>query len=138
MLHDQVDVVHIVVSLVICHDVGMVHSMQNLHFVHDSSNILFAHFLLVDDFDSPLLLWIFPVDCQVYLTVRACAQPLFVDYILLLKLLDPCFDFDLSRPLATSCSLRQSLCATSFCLRLRTVTWRFGIHAPHFNVFFIP
>ena len=62
MLHDQVDVVHIVVSFVVCHDVGMVDSMQNLHFVHYSSNILLAHLLLVDDFDGPFLLWVFAVN----------------------------------------------------------------------------
>ena len=53
ILHDQIDILLIVVGLVIFHDVGVVESVKDSYFLHDAVNVI-SEFDFVQDLDGNL------------------------------------------------------------------------------------
>ena len=57
VLHDKVDVLLVVISLVILYNVWMVKLIENGDFLHDAINIV-SEFLLVQHFDGNEMIWV--------------------------------------------------------------------------------
>jgi len=88
ILHDQVDILFINVSLIILHDVWVVQSCQDPHLFLDGLEVV-LQLLLVHDFDSHLMLLVVLVESQEDLSESTATQDLsvIVDLVILFQLL---------------------------------------------------
>ena len=88
VLHDQVDVLHIVVGLVIFDNVRMVQRMQNCDLLHDAVNIV-AQLYLVKHLDSHLEVFVMLIRGQEDATEGSNAEYLClrVDMVILFELM---------------------------------------------------
>jgi len=88
VLHDQIQVLHVVVRFEVLHNVGVVQLLQDAHLVHDFCEVFWAHFLFVDYLNSHVETLVFLVDGFEDLAESACAENIAVDIVLGSQFLD--------------------------------------------------
>ena len=89
VLHDEVNVLLIVIGLIILHDVGMVELVENSNFFHDAINII-LELLLVENFDGNKMVWVEFVVGLEYSSKSSNSKylSLGIDMVVLLELVD--------------------------------------------------
>ena len=89
VLHDEVNVLLIVVGLIILHDVWMVELVENSNFFHDAINII-LELLLVENFDGNKMVWVEFVVGLEYSSKSSNSKylSLGIDMVVLLELVD--------------------------------------------------
>ena len=89
ILHDQVNVHSIVVSLIILHDIRMIQRVQSLNLIHDIAKIL-AKSIFVQDFNGDFDIRIMLICCQEDLAKGSCSEHLrlMINVIVLFQLMD--------------------------------------------------
>ena len=94
-LHDEVQVVFVVVGLKVFNDVGVIDLLEQVDLVHDRGKIFGGHLVLAEHLDCDLVLWTLPVDTLVNFAEGTFSEDMAIDIVDLLQLMYTCHDFHL-------------------------------------------
>ena len=94
-LHDEVQVVLVVVGLEVLDNVGVVNLLEQVNLVHDRGEIFGGHLVLAEHLDCDLVLRVASVDTLINLTKGAFPKDMAIDIVDLLELMYTCLDFNL-------------------------------------------
>ena len=94
-LHDEVQVVLVVVGLEVLDNVGVVNLLEQVNLVHDRGEIFGGHLVLAEHLDCDLVLRVASVDTLINLTEGAFPEDMAIDIVDLLELMYTCLDFNL-------------------------------------------
>ena len=94
-LHDEVQVVFVVVGLKVLDDVGVIDLLEQVDLVHDRGKIFGGHLVLAEHLDCDLVLWTLPVDTLVNFAEGTFSEDMAIDIVDLLQLMYTCHDFHL-------------------------------------------
>ena len=94
-LHDEVQVVFVIVGLKVLDDVGVIDLLEQVDLVHDRGKIFGGHLVLAEHLDCDLVLWTLPVDTLVNFAEGTFSEDMAIDIVDLLQLMYTCHDFHL-------------------------------------------
>ena len=94
-LHDEVQVVFVVVGLKVLDDVRVIDLLEQVDLVHDRGKIFGGHLVLAEHLDCDLVLWTLPVDTLVDFAEGTFSEDMAIDIVDLLQLMYTCHDFHL-------------------------------------------
>ena len=89
-LHDEVQVVFVVVGLKVFDDVGVIDLLEQVDLVHDRGKIFGGHLVLAEHLDCDLVLWTLPVDTLVNFAEGTFSEDMAIDIVDLLQLMYTC------------------------------------------------
>ena len=89
-LHDEVQVVLVVVGLEVLDDVGVIDLLEQVDLVHDRGKIFGGHLVLAEHLDCDLVLWTLPVDTLVNFAEGTFSEDMAIDIVDLLQLMYTC------------------------------------------------
>ena len=89
-LHDEVQVVLVVVGLKVLDDVGVVDLLEQVNLVHDRCKIFGGHLVLAEHLNCDLVLWTLPVDTLVNFAEGTFSEDMAIDIVDLLQLMYTC------------------------------------------------
>jgi len=93
-LHDQVQVVLVIVRLKVLDNVGVVNLPQQINLIHDRRQIFRRHFVFAEHFDCDLVFWAIPIYTLVNFAKCTFSENVTVNVVALFQLMDTGGDVD--------------------------------------------
>ena len=94
-LHDEVQVVLVVVGLEVFDNVGVVDLFEQVNLVHDRGEIFGGHLVLAEHLNCDLVFRVLSVDTLINFTKGAFSEDMAIDIVDLLQLMYTSLDFNL-------------------------------------------